>query len=418
MFTNENFIKGLKLIFNQYDILINQENISFNVVEELEGLTISEEKFSLPLKDINDLLENLQSTSKFSNYSLIESNRAEVGVKVINRSAFILHHRFEHNNYLAENMETKLYLSLPSNRYIIALICNIGVEGIKNDIMRIRAYHTRSITSIEELSKIFGISCVNIDYQTNISNALILKLTRSYLFNISYNYDITLELLSEEDNRGLDRNHRRLSGQLFPFKEYNVELLNYYKQAQTSEMPVLQYLAYYHIIEFFYLSISEQNMFEQIKQQVASPMFSANNEESLKLLYQTFKKISKTQKEEDVWDERNALLLCLKKFVSDLSLLKSAINSIQTNALNYYKENEVSFADEAKAINWNLQDNDIYTLIRNRIYSVRNAIVHSKDGEKSRYKPFKHDKELNKEIPLIRAVAEFVIIYSAKDIKI
>ena len=197
-----------------------------------------------------------------------------------------------------------------------------------------------------------------------------------------------------------------------------MELLNYYKQAQTSEMPVLQYLAYYHIIEFFYLSISEQNMFEQIKQQVASPMFSANNEESLKLLYQTFKKISKNQKEEDVWDERNALLLCLKKFVSDLSLLKSAINSIQTNALNYYKENEVSFADEAKAINWDLQDNDIYTLIRNRIYSVRNAIVHSKDGEKSRYKPFKHDKELNKEIPLIRAVAEFVIIYSAKDIKI
>lgn len=418
MFTKENFIKGLKLIFNQYDISINQESISFNVVEELEGLTISEEKFSLPLKDIEDLLENLQSTSKFSNYSLIETNRAEVGVKVINRSAFLLNNRFENNNYLAENMGTRLYLSPPSNSYIIALICNIGIDGIKNDIMRIRAYHTRSITSIEELSKIFGISCVNIDYQTNISNSLIIKLTRSYLFNISYNYDITLELLSEEDTRGLDRNHRRLSGQLFPLKEYNAELLNYYKQAQTSEMPVLQYLAYYHIIEFFYLSISEQNMYEQIKQQVASPMFSANNEESLKLLYQTFKKISKTQKEEDVWDERNALLLCLKKFVSDLSLLKAAINSIQTNALNYYKENDVSFADEAKAINWSLQDNDIYTLIRNRIYSVRNAIVHSKDGEKSRYKPFKHDKELNKEIPLIRAVAEFVIIYSAKDIKI
>lgn len=32
------------------------------------------------------------------------------------------------------------------------------------------------------------------------------------------------------------------------------------------------------------------------------------------------------------------------------------------------------------------------------------------------YTPFKHDKELKKEIPLIRAVAELVIINSAKPI--
>ena len=45
-----------------------------------------------------------------------------------------------------------------------------------------------------------------------------------------------------------------------------------------------------------------------------------------------------------------------------------------------------------------------------------NAIVHSKEGEKSKYEPFKHDKQLAKELPLIRAVAEEIIINSAEPI--
>lgn len=56
------------------------------------------------------------------------------------------------------------------------------------------------------------------------------------------------------------------------------------------------------------------------------------------------------------------------------------------------------------------------SLIVNRIcydYATRNAVVHSKYGERLRYEPFKHDKHLGKEIPLMRAVAEEIIISSA-----
>ena len=134
----------------------------------------------------------------------------------------------------------------------------------------------------------------------------------------------------------------------------------------------------------------------------------------------------KTQKEEGVWDEKISFLLCLKKLVPDLNELKDCINDIDTNALEYYRDNNIPFASheneisnqvkDSVRINFNDLPDAIYANIRNRVYLVRNAIVHSKNGEKLRYEPFKHDKELQKEIPLIRAIAEEIIINSAKEI--
>jgi hypothetical protein len=45
-----------------------------------------------------------------------------------------------------------------------------------------------------------------------------------------------------------------------------------------------------------------------------------------------------------------------------------------------------------------------------RIYFTRNAIVHSKDGEKGKYLPFSHEKQLVKEVPLLRFISEAIII--------
>ena len=48
-------------------------------------------------------------------------------------------------------------------------------------------------------------------------------------------------------------------------------------------------------------------------------------------------------------------------------------------------------------------------LIASRIYKVRNAIVHSKKQTFGAFIPFKHDRALSYEIPLVKCVAEEVI---------
>lgn len=51
--------------------------------------------------------------------------------------------------------------------------------------------------------------------------------------------------------------------------------------------------------------------------------------------------------------------------------------------------------------------------LSSRIYKTRNAIVHSKESERVRYTPFRDDRILVKEIPLLRFIAEQIIIESS-----
>ena len=134
----------------------------------------------------------------------------------------------------------------------------------------------------------------------------------------------------------------------------------------------------------------------------------------MRAFYKKIRKKVNEQKEDGTWNEKNALRLCLLEYVKELEDLENLINRIDSKAIEYYRNNAVVFADDGKSIDFSSPLDEIYKNIGDRIYSTRNAIVHSKDGEKLRYTPFKHDKDLRKEIPLIRAVAELVIINSAK----
>lgn len=123
------------------------------------------------------------------------------------------------------------------------------------------------------------------------------------------------------------------------------------------------------------------------------------------------------QNEEGVWKEKVGLRLCLEKYIPDIETLKNSIASIDSNAITYYNNSDVPFATENSdnSIRINFDDTSaVYANICNRVYLVRNAIAHSKEGNHLRYEPFSHDAELAKEIPLIRAIAEEIIINSAK----
>lgn len=178
----------------------------------------------------------------------------------------------------------------------------------------------------------------------------------------------------------------------------------------------MQYLAFYHVAEFFFQSISEDEAFQVISSFITRPSFSPYRHEDVSNFYNVIKKKMRDQRDDGVWNERNGLLLCLKRYVPDLSVLKASIDRIDNTAIEYYRTTPVAFTDDGKTINFDEEQDKVYSAIRERIYSTRNAIVHSKHGERLRYEPFKHDKQLSKEIPLIRAVAEEIIINSAERI--
>lgn len=64
-----------------------------------------------------------------------------------------------------------------------------------------------------------------------------------------------------------------------------------------------------------------------------------------------------------------------------------------------------------------LRDSDtslVFKKLAGRIYRTRNSIVHSKESDKARYTPFRDDRILVKEVPLLRFISEQIIINTSK----
>lgn len=83
--------------------------------------------------------------------------------------------------------------------------------------------------------------------------------------------------------------------------------------------------------------------------------------------------------------------------------------------------NEVTFSKGDKIDLTNLENIKLNKKIAARIYKTRNSLVHSKsnDGrlkDRGIYESFSDSVELSKEIPLMRFIAEEIIINSATSI--
>ena len=124
-------------------------------------------------------------------------------------------------------------------------------------------------------------------------------------------------------------------------------------------------------------------------------------------------------------NESSALQYVIEEYI-DLKQLISRIKEIvgedikrYGNPISFFNNNDkndskVDFDQIDNPQNKNACSNIITSLYK-RIYATRNALVHSKEREnESNYKVFEDENELRKEIPLIRAVAEQIIIKTGK----
>jgi hypothetical protein len=93
------------------------------------------------------------------------------------------------------------------------------------------------------------------------------------------------------------------------------------------------------------------------------------------------------------------------------------LNEYNPDLLNYYKDNAVTFS-KGEPFNFNESPDTIYKKLASRVYKTRNSIVHSKKSDKQFYNHLKDERALNKEIPLVRFIAEQIISRSSRIIEI
>ena len=181
-------------------------------------------------------------------------------------------------------------------------------------------------------------------------------------------------------------------------KKYNSKLINFYRIGMKAEDPYMQYLSYYHILEYHYDRDLNKKVINELNQ---------SNE-----LNTTAKNLIRIVRKG--MDDKKELKSILKKYINDIhgiQNLKDRIEEMSKDTCEYYKNNKVIFSSDSK-INWNTPSDVVFSEITNRIYNTRNSLVHSKKDEtEGFYEPWNdtHVKVLKKEIPLIRAVAELII---------
>ena len=238
----------------------------------------------------------------------------------------------------------------------------------------------------------------------------------SFVFNFMYKTGVSLiEFAEISDIFPLNNfRGRRDTVQIDtpPLRKYAEDVIDYYKQALASNDPYIKYISFYHVMEYFFDEVFKQKMVRDLKNKITHPDFSYKNDEKIYEIAMFVKNRLRMNDETGQGNELESLKYVLNEYVP-IDDLKTRIQAIDSNAIQYYQSNKATFCN-APVIGWSdLQG--IYNQLARRIYITRNSLVHSKSGKnKERYRPYKDEKHLELEIPLVKAVAELIIINSSE----
>lgn len=239
------------------------------------------------------------------------------------------------------------------------------------------------------------------------------KLTDAFLFQVMLNCNVPCEYYSDilplldisTSDYLRKKNFNTLT--MPPQRIYHNHIIDYYSLALSSNEPFAQYLSYYHVLEYFFDEVFNANLRDEFQNKITHPNFSYKDNKALDKIINFIKKETRSYKENGQGNEFESLKQVLKKFI-DINELQEKLTSEQ---IEYFQKNQVSFS-HAPTISFKDKEG-FYNNLAQRIYQTRNSLVHSKEGNVGRYKPYQDSEELQKEIPLIKLIAEQVIINSS-----
>ncbi|MGW4350151.1 hypothetical protein ACWEL8_34410 [Streptomyces sp. NPDC004690] len=308
-------------------------------------------------------------------------------------------------------MQNPTFLTSPRNRMILN---------------RIRGSDRRDFTALRngrplETESLFDIVAVGLRATTLRVAAARARsdfesLANSFLFHAAYNTDTAARIGLESMFRpqAIQRIRRTQTGALdAPRQTYEADLVHHYLMGVAAEIPLLEYLAYYHIAEHFFEKVFNEDLVNQVRSGITDPSFSARRTKDIQSIIRIVTKVQRQVKDEGGVNEQRALQLVLDRFLN-VSRLLADLDAYDATLVDYYANNDVPFAGASKVKIRGNEEDAVRGAIAKRIYKVRNALVHAKEGELPKYAPFAHDEELAREIPLMRFTAEQIVITQGK----
>lgn len=418
------------------DIITSITNLlDFELIDETDEKAtfriISDHTAVLNKTEISVIIEKIGQLQSNENIELFDSQNYEVLVRNETRISV----RTELTQRDTVN-KLEYTLDKPSDEYLIFLLYNLNKENTPRLLRRgFMNYRLKRLFEEQEGQKeLFERSVLNIikecipkletikiKAKTNRKLEEYEKFLYALIFNLGYNLDMNIQPLRfiEEYTQPyqIGRIRRAKTAEVEPPKRtYINDLVLHYQKAISSDSIDHQFLSYYHVIEYFFEKIYNDDVINTIRQELTKPNFSYKRQRDVKGLVSMIQKKLKYRNDEFSINELEALELTLKKYVNDIDVFKESLNEISETLVDYYTDNEVPFCQGLKVNFENTNKEEIYKNLAKRIYRTRNAIVHSKENEKSKYVPFKNDRDLINELYLMRLIAETLILGTSKEL--
>lgn len=257
--------------------------------------------------------------------------------------------------------------------------------------------------------KMTGINVTNHDEAKEVIETVF----ASICFQFDCKTNIPLMLAVERNNSRvkIDRSSLESLELTVVNQKYDNEALSLYWYAQSAiGMPLLQYLALYQVIEFYYPIYSELAAQKKVANTLKDPCFNSHNEKDIARIFNIVKSAS------SIRSELSQLEATFKECI-DLSLLRDWLKS-ETKRDEYFRSKNAVKLSEYK-VNSNSNDEDLLRQVWQRFYNIRCRIVHTKgaEGELEVLHPqSKEVKYLDYDIALANFLAHRVLISSSKPI--
>ena len=232
---------------------------------------------------------------------------------------------------------------------------------------------------------------------------LALERIRACLFKLAVERHICYEIWAPKALRSIYKlGSPSDSDWQIPSIRYDPNLVSYYKVARSSPFPSQSFLAYYHVLEYYFLRVSEDSLHHQLKTLLHRPDFKSHADGLDKV-------ISLVRKQASQEDETEMLRKVLQRFIAEDDFI-ALIGALEAECgEKLYTKRRAIFGEllEISAKEGHAISNSAKVLKH-----IRNAIVHSSD----RYKrdechiPLTETENTIEDfIPIVKYFAEQVI---------
>lgn len=203
----------------------------------------------------------------------------------------------------------------------------------------------------------------------------------------------------------------------FPRTEFDRAPLSLYFYARSAYgMPLLQFLAYYQVIEFYYPVYSQAEAQRRIRDIIKSPAFRADRDADIGRILGVVRGSGPS-----LGDERSQLRATINECVDPRALQEYLTHEERLEFFSSKKHSVAKHLIPLKAPN--VEHADLRNDVAERIYEIRCKIVHTKRGagdvDVELLLPFSPEAEgLHHDIELVQFIAREVLIAASSPLKI